>query len=211
MSSGNSETTATSGNTASSLTTTLRSQYARAASWENVYISSAVLCCVNLMYLLIYLVNAPAITLVAYLLAVVVLLGLPLSHVLSKRYNMSAKSEVVSEHTLVELAKQMQPTVNRIAVATREILYWTDTRQSLAACACLLACGYVLSRVSLPVLCLLAANVALVRDPAIKLYKQKLAKQIDPHLRTISAQVTGVLNRIPMLTDRVVDSKTKKI
>eukprot|EP01057_Protomagalhaensia_wolfi_P000492 Protomagalhaensia_wolfi_Nauph_80__491@NODE_1277_length_1615_cov_227_774746_g719_i1_p2_GENE_NODE_1277_length_1615_cov_227_774746_g719_i1NODE_1277_length_1615_cov_227_774746_g719_i1_p2_ORF_typecomplete_len126_score14_68_NODE_1277_length_1615_cov_227_774746_g719_i1178555 len=58
---------------------------------------------------------------------------------------------------------------------------------------------------------LTALNAVLLKQPATKLYNQRLAKSVNPYVHTAIQQAKGFLSKIPMLTDQIVDSKTKKI
>eukprot|EP01053_Blabericola_migrator_P009788 Blabericola_migrator_1__9787@NODE_536_length_7757_cov_263_784395_g64_i2_p5_GENE_NODE_536_length_7757_cov_263_784395_g64_i2NODE_536_length_7757_cov_263_784395_g64_i2_p5_ORF_typecomplete_len209_score28_58Reticulon/PF02453_17/5_4e11Pex24p/PF06398_11/0_0079DUF4131/PF13567_6/20DUF4131/PF13567_6/0_048PRT_C/PF08372_10/24PRT_C/PF08372_10/1_7PhoR/PF11808_8/51PhoR/PF11808_8/3_8MASE2/PF05230_11/29MASE2/PF05230_11/2_7DUF4133/PF13571_6/42DUF4133/PF13571_6/9_3DUF4389/PF14333_6/3_8DUF4389/PF14333_6/90_NODE_536 len=195
----------------SSLPSLIKSNYVKAASWENTYFSCGALCIANVFYLIYYLINLPILSLLAYTLVAYAALGLLVGRRMNDLLNIPQRGEIVSEQSIVEYAKQARPQVDRIAVTTRDVVCWADTKQSLLGIVVLLIFGAVLSRVSLSVLLILTVNVALIWTPATRLYKQRLAKQIEPHLHSVSTQISGVLNRIPMLTDRMVDMKTKKI
>eukprot|EP01057_Protomagalhaensia_wolfi_P006256 Protomagalhaensia_wolfi_Nauph_80__6255@NODE_952_length_1854_cov_465_569697_g719_i0_p1_GENE_NODE_952_length_1854_cov_465_569697_g719_i0NODE_952_length_1854_cov_465_569697_g719_i0_p1_ORF_typecomplete_len218_score13_12Reticulon/PF02453_17/1_7e08Reticulon/PF02453_17/0_1DUF1449/PF07290_11/0_033DUF5534/PF17686_1/0_46DUF5534/PF17686_1/9_1e02_NODE_952_length_1854_cov_465_569697_g719_i010611714 len=199
------------GSSAASLGAALKSQCVRAASWESVALSASVLCGVNVVYLLTRLMDVPAMGLMFYAIGVSVVLSLPLTRVLSRSRDHSRKDEVISEQSLVELAKMAHKQVNTIAVHTRETLYWSDKTRSGLVSVGLLVCGYVCSRVRLSVLLILALNAVLLKQPATKLYNQRLAKSVNPYVHTAIQQAKGFLSKIPMLTDQIVDSKTKKI
>eukprot|EP01055_Gregarina_sp_Pseudo9_P002518 Gregarina_sp_Pseudo_9__2517@NODE_2793_length_872_cov_1491_061224_g2556_i0_p1_GENE_NODE_2793_length_872_cov_1491_061224_g2556_i0NODE_2793_length_872_cov_1491_061224_g2556_i0_p1_ORF_typecomplete_len247_score47_95Reticulon/PF02453_17/5_2e11Reticulon/PF02453_17/0_00066DUF2534/PF10749_9/0_27Hum_adeno_E3A/PF05393_11/0_41DUF4133/PF13571_6/3_9e03DUF4133/PF13571_6/3_2DUF4133/PF13571_6/1_9e02Ndc1_Nup/PF09531_10/2_3_NODE_2793_length_872_cov_1491_061224_g2556_i082741 len=189
----------------------LKHQYAHAASWENITFSASVLCGVNLIFILMWSLNLPALALVFYCLAVTVVLSFPLTHFFLKASADDKQKEVIQEKQFMDWARDLYASVNSFASFTRGTLYWNDKRRSVVVVGGLFGSGWICSYLSLSSMVWLALNVALVWMPAQRLYNKHLSKSVEPYMHKISAQLEKVVSRIPMLTDRIVDSKTKKI
>eukprot|EP01054_Gregarina_sp_Poly1_P003323 Gregarina_sp_Poly_1__3322@NODE_1956_length_3000_cov_798_001023_g1259_i0_p2_GENE_NODE_1956_length_3000_cov_798_001023_g1259_i0NODE_1956_length_3000_cov_798_001023_g1259_i0_p2_ORF_typecomplete_len220_score23_48Reticulon/PF02453_17/2e09COX15CtaA/PF02628_15/5_4e02COX15CtaA/PF02628_15/0_0085Hum_adeno_E3A/PF05393_11/0_1PRT_C/PF08372_10/5_3e02PRT_C/PF08372_10/0_25PRT_C/PF08372_10/68CD24/PF14984_6/2_2_NODE_1956_length_3000_cov_798_001023_g1259_i022642923 len=189
----------------------LKSQYAHAASWENVAFSASVLCGVNLIFILMWSLNLPATALVFYCLATSIVLGLPLTKFFAKPSTGDSKVEVITEKQFMDWSHQMYQSVSSFVSFVHSTFFWTDRRRSTIVVACLFAGAWICTHIRLSTLVWLGLNCALIGTPARKVYKMHVAQHVEPHLKRAASQLEKVMARVPTLTDKIVDSKTKKI